>query len=113
SEAGFQGTELKGKPFGVIGLGRIGGRIAEIAHDGFGADVRYWNISRVEDAEKRGIRYQEVDELLSEVDFFSLKLAFVPETEKFLDERKIELIKSRASKATHSIRQLHCISSHC
>src|SRR3989344_172973 len=96
SEAGFQGYEIQGKKFGVIGLGRIGGRIAEIAHDGFGADTRYWNISRVEQAESKGIRYQEVNELLAEVDFLSLNLAYVPETEKFLDETKINLIKSGA-----------------
>ena len=96
SEAGFQGYEIQGKKFGVIGLGRIGGRIAEIAYDGFGADTRYWNISRVEQAENKGIRYQEVNELLAEVDFLSLNLAYVPETEKFLDETKINLIKSGA-----------------
>ncbi|MCH8244660.1 hypothetical protein IIB97_02120 [Patescibacteria group bacterium] len=95
SEAGFQGTELKSKTFGVIGLGRIGGRIAEIAHS-FGADVRYWNIERQEDAEKKGIRYQEVEELLNEVDFLSINLAFVPETEKFLDKKRIEFIKPGA-----------------
>jgi len=95
SEAGFQGTELKDKKFGVIGLGRIGRRIAEIAHS-FGTDVRYWNIERQEDAEKNGIRYQDVEELLREVDFLSLNLAYVPETEKFLDEKKIDLIKPGA-----------------
>ena len=95
SEAGFQGTELKGKTFGVIGLGRIGGRIAEIARS-FGADVRYWNIERQEDAEKNGVRYQEIEELLSEVDFLSINLAFVPETEKFLGRKRVELIKPGA-----------------
>lgn len=96
SEAGFQGYEIQGKKFGVIGLGRIGGRIAQIAHDGFGADTRYWNISKVEEAEKKGILYQEVDELLAEVDFLSLNLAYVPETKKFLDAKKIDLIKPGA-----------------
>ena len=46
SEASFQGFELKNKKFGIIGLGRIGGRIAEIAKNGFGADVSYWSKNR-------------------------------------------------------------------
>jgi len=45
SEAGFSATEIKNKVFGILGLGRIGSRVAEIAL-GFGADVRYWNIDR-------------------------------------------------------------------
>ena len=37
---GFSAYEIKGKQFGVIGLGRIGSRVAEIAL-GFGAKVSY------------------------------------------------------------------------
>lgn len=41
SEADFQATELKAKNFGVIGLGQIGSRVAELA-SGFNAKVSYW-----------------------------------------------------------------------
>ena len=37
---GFSTTEIKGKKFGIIGLGRIGQRVAKIAQ-GFGAQVSY------------------------------------------------------------------------
>jgi glycerate dehydrogenase len=93
SEATFQGSEVKGKVFGIIGLGKIGSRIAEIAKHGFGADVRYWNITRKEDYEKQGVRYQEINDLLGEVDFLSLNLAYVPETKGFLNEERISQIK--------------------
>lgn len=95
SESGFQGYEIKGKKFGVIGLGRIGKRIAEIAQ-GFGADVSYWSANHKQEAEKNGIKYQEIEDLLSESDFISLNLAFNPETQNFLDSEKMNLVKPDA-----------------
>ena len=47
----FVGVEIKGKSFGVIGLGNIGHRTAEIAK-AFGANVRYWSRRRKETEEK-------------------------------------------------------------
>ncbi|MBU2052235.1 hypothetical protein KKH13_03485, partial [Patescibacteria group bacterium] len=38
----FTGTEIKGKKFGIIGLGHIGARVAEIAKT-LGAIVFYWS----------------------------------------------------------------------
>jgi glycerate dehydrogenase len=88
----FPVYEIKGKKFGVIGLGRIGARIAELAL-AFGADVRYWSRTRKNEFENKGINYQEADKLLSECDFISLNLAFTKETEHFLNEVKISKIK--------------------
>ena len=92
SEAGFSAIEIKDKIFGILGLGRIGSRVAEIALS-FGADVRYWNIDRKEEFESRGVRYEEVDNLISKCDFLSLHFAHVRETENFLDEQRIQKIK--------------------
>ncbi|MBI2040552.1 MAG: hypothetical protein HYT16_00435 [DPANN group archaeon] len=47
-------TEIKGKVFGIFGLGNIGTRTAEIAQ-GFGADVRYWNRTRRERSSRNKI----------------------------------------------------------
>lgn len=95
SESGFQGYEIKGKKFGVVGLGRIGQRIAEIAQ-GFGADVAYWSANRKQKAEQNGIKYKKIEDLLSESDFISLNLAFNPETQNFFDSEKMKLVKSDA-----------------
>ena len=97
SEATFLGTELKGKPFGIIGLGRIGSRVAEIALNGFGADVRYWSRTRKPDMEDNGIRYQEVEKLLAECDFLSLHLEFNEQTKEFLNRKRIGNIKRGAA----------------
>jgi lactate dehydrogenase-like 2-hydroxyacid dehydrogenase len=95
SEASYQGSELKGKAFGVVGLGRIGGRIAEIAKEGFSADVRYWSRNRKPDYESRGIRYQSIESLLKECDIVSLNLAHVAgQTTHFLDTQRISIVKN-------------------
>jgi len=96
SETTFQGIEIKGKKFGVIGLGRIGGRIAEIALNGFSASTNYWSRNRKKNYEEMGIQYSNIDQLLSNSDFLSMNLALVPETNGFLDKDKIQKIKSGA-----------------
>lgn len=92
SEATFEGSEIRGKRFGVIGLGRIGQRVAEIAKDGFGAQVSYWSQNRKKVFEKKGISYQNLDVLLKSSDIISLNLAFVPKTKEFLNSQRIKLI---------------------
>lgn len=96
SEATYTGTELKDKKFGVIGLGNIGRRIADIAKNGFQADVSYWSKHRKKDAEDSGIMYKEIANLLQESDFVTLNLSYVPQTEKFLNEERINLINPGA-----------------
>ena len=83
SESSYTGTEIKGKTFGVIGLGRIGGRVAELAK-GFGANVVYWSHKRKTEAEKAGIKYTDADTLIRTSDIISLHMSFNPETKGFL-----------------------------
>ena len=95
SEAGFSAIEIKDKVFGILGLGRIGTRVAEIAL-GFGADVRYWNIGRRKEFEKKGIKYEDADKLIPRCDFISINFAQVKDTENFLNEERIKKIKKGA-----------------
>ncbi len=91
----FTGGEIKGKKFGVIGLGNIGRRTAELA-EAFGADVSYWSRNRKEDAEKNGIKYCELDELLTQSDIITFNLALNPETEGIINAERIQSIKHHA-----------------
>lgn len=94
SEATFFNTsEIKNKKFGVIGLGRIGRRVAELAL-AFGADVFYWSRKRNKEFKNKGIKYQDIDKLLAECDFISLHLALNKETELFLNKKRIAKIKT-------------------
>lgn len=95
SEAGFSPIEIKNKTFGVIGLGRIGRRVAEIAL-GLGANVLYWSRNRKKESEVKGVKYEDLDALIPKCDFLSLHLAQTKDTEKFLNEKMIQKIKNRA-----------------
>ncbi len=95
SEDGIRVREIKNKIFAVVGLGSIGGRVAEIAQ-GFGADVRYWSRNKKPEFEKKDIKYQEFDSLLKEADFISINLAETAETTEVFDETRIQSLKSGA-----------------
>ncbi len=89
------GMEIKGKKFGVIGLGDIGLRTAELAQ-AFGADVSYWSRTLKKDAEAKGIHYAELDKLLANSDIISLNLALNPETEGIINAGRVALIRQDA-----------------
>ena len=58
--------DLVSRPIGIVGLGAIGTRIAEILRFGFGATVKYYSRTRKESEEDRlGITYLPLDELVS------------------------------------------------
>lgn len=92
---GFSATEIKGKKFGIIGLGRIGYRVAKIAQ-GFGAQVFYWSRSHKPDAEKEGIVYEALDSLIETSDFISLHALTTKDTEKILDAKRLNSVKPSA-----------------
>lgn len=92
-EFGFSATEIMNKNFGIIGAGHIGSRVAEIAQ-GFGANVQYWDRSKKEFLESKGIKFDDVDKLISDSDILSLHLALTSETENFLNANRISSLKS-------------------
>lgn len=93
SEEGISATEIKGKIFGVVGLGNIGTRVAELAL-GFNADVRYWSRNKKTEAETKGIKYEELDDLISTADFLSLNVAQTPDTEHILNQDRFNSLKA-------------------
>lgn len=95
SGLGIKATEIKDKIFAVLGLGRIGSRVAEIAK-GFGADVRYWSKNRKKELEKSGIKYQDADKLIQEADIISLHFSEAPETKHFLNKKRINSVRPGA-----------------
>jgi phosphoglycerate dehydrogenase-like enzyme len=66
------GTELRGKTLGVLGLGRIGAEVAQIAQ-AFGMQVIAWSENlTTEAASAIGVRRVTKDELLAQSDFLSI-----------------------------------------
>jgi len=91
------GVELKGKTLGVIGLGRIGSRVAEIAVKGFGMKVIYYDTKRREDLEKElGVEYRDLDQLLQEADIITIHVPLTDKTYHMINEERLKKMKRSA-----------------
>jgi len=87
------GQELRGRRVGIVGLGAIGRRVAEIARVGFGADVRYWSRTPRPETE---LEYVALDALLESSDIVSVHAALAPETRSLLHADRIARIQRGA-----------------
>ncbi len=77
----FIGLELKGKTIGIIGLGNIGKRVAEIFSKGFGAKVIAYDPYVAQDvAASFGVSLTELETLLKESDIVTLHVTLTRET---------------------------------
>lgn len=65
---------LKGKRLGLVGFGRIGQRVAEIAQ-AFGMDVNYWSRNVRGEWDEQGVRYSPLDEIFRCSDIVSVHLS--------------------------------------
>ncbi len=65
----LKGTELMGKMLGVLGCGKIGQRVAELAHHGFDMDVVGYDICQCVDSK---IRYVSKEEVLTKADYITV-----------------------------------------
>lgn len=91
----FEGVGLRGKTIGIIGLGRIGQRIAERAK-GFKMRIVYYDVIRKVEAEEQGIEYRKLDDLLIESDFIVIAVPLTEQTNGMIGERELSLMKSTA-----------------
>jgi glyoxylate reductase len=90
--AAYRGIEIRGSKVGVVGMGRIGGRYAELAH-GLGAEILYAGPRPKPEAEAElGARRLELEELLEAADIVSLHAPSTPETRELIGRRELELI---------------------
>jgi phosphoglycerate dehydrogenase-like enzyme len=93
----FVGFNLSRKILGIVGLGRIGSRIARIARLGFDMDVIYYDIARRYDLETSlGLRFVDLEELLRISDFVVISLPLTEKTRGFIGERELMLMKPTA-----------------
>ncbi|XP_059801489.1 uncharacterized protein LOC132378534 isoform X2 [Hypanus sabinus] len=97
--ANWNGAEVTGSTLGIIGMGRIGYRVAQRAR-GFDMKILYHNRNRRADEEERlvGARYcAKIDDLLQESDFVMVVVNLTPQTHKLIGERELCLMKSTAT----------------
>ena len=91
-KTGLVGLELSGKKFGIIGMGAIGTRTAQLAK-AFGCEVLGFNRSP---RQIEGVRMTDLDTLLSECDIVSLHVPLTDETRGLIGERELSLMKPDA-----------------
>lgn len=91
------GADLHGRRLGLLGLGRIGGRVARVGL-AFGMEVTAWSQNLTEErADEVGVALApSKEDLLSRADFVSVHLALSDRTRGLLGPRELALLKPTA-----------------
>src|SRR5579864_7125585 len=89
----LQGTELRGKTLGIVGLGRIGMEVARrakafdmkvLAHDPFVSASL---------AREQGIQLAELDQVFTAADYLTLHVGLTPQTTGMINEKSLARMK--------------------
>ena len=93
------GRDIAGKTLGIIGFGRIGKRVGQIAHAGFGMRILYTDVMDVPpEAEQKagGATRVSFDELLARSDLVTLHVPLDKSTRRMIDRSSLAKIKTGA-----------------
>src|SRR5690349_7287500 len=89
----LQGTELRGKTLGIVGLGKIGLEVAKRAH-GFGMEILGHDpFVSAAIAKDNGIRLAGVDALYAAADYLSLHVGLTPQTQNMINAESVKKMK--------------------
>ncbi|MGN6748903.1 MAG: hydroxyacid dehydrogenase [Xanthobacteraceae bacterium] len=93
----FTGREAHGKTIGIIGIGNVGRRVAELCGGLLRMEVlAYDPYVDAEETRRRGARKVELDELLRSADFVSINCPLTEETRGMIGAREYALMKATA-----------------
>ncbi len=89
----LQGTELRGKTLGILGLGRIGLEVAKRAR-GFGMEIMGTDpFVSASLARENGISLVPVEELFANSDYITLHVGLTPQTQGIINAKTIATMK--------------------
>ena len=92
----FEGTELRGKTIGVVGLGRIGGHVTQLAR-AFGMTVvGHDPYVTPERAAELQVRLLPLEQLLQAADVVTLHVALTDQTRHLINAQRLSLMKPTA-----------------
>ena len=83
--SGLEGFDLYGKTIGIIGTGNIGRNVAKIA-EGFGMEVKLFDLFPNATVETEHAKYVSLEELLAQSDIITLHVPSTPENRHLLDD---------------------------
>jgi D-3-phosphoglycerate dehydrogenase len=87
------GTELAGKTVGLVGLGRIGKEVV-LRLKGFLVKFLAYDVFQdIPFAVEHKVRFVELNELLAESDIVTLHAVLTPDTQSFIGEKELGLMK--------------------
>ncbi|MBU1046379.1 hydroxyacid dehydrogenase [Patescibacteria group bacterium] len=90
---GLRGFDLNKKVLGVVGTGKIGQHVIQIAN-GFGMKVLAFDVNRDEEmARTQGFEYVDMDELLAQADVITLHVPYNPHTHHLINKDSFEKMK--------------------
>ena len=91
----YQGQELYGRTFGIMGFGHIGKRVAEILQKSFDAKVLIYDpYVSAEKAEKLGVKkLDDYHELLRQSDFVSIHTPLTEQNRNMINAETLKLCK--------------------
>jgi phosphoglycerate dehydrogenase-like enzyme len=92
------GRDIAGRTIGIVGFGRIGRRVGEIAHLGFGMNVLYNDIvAPPDDVERRCNAHRvELSGLLSASEYVSLHVPLDSSTRNLINRQTLALMRPDA-----------------
>lgn len=89
------GTTLKGATLGIVGMGRIGGKVADFGRL-MGMKVLYYSRSQKPERDQLGDKRVSLPELMAQSDFISLHCPSTPETRGIINDDMLSLMKPTA-----------------
>lgn len=90
------GDDLNGKTLGVIGLGKLGSRVAKVAK-ALDMKVVAWSQNLTpEKCAEAGVEYATKEELLKQSDFVTLHMVLSPRSKGLIGEAEFKLMKKSA-----------------
>jgi D-3-phosphoglycerate dehydrogenase len=93
----YIGQELWGRSLGLVGMGRIGYRVAEICRLAFNMPILYYDVIDYPQAEEKlAAQKVSLEEVLARADYVSIHVPLLPGTRGMIGRQQLELMKPGA-----------------
>ena len=93
----FLSSQIWGKTIGIIGLGKIGIFVGQIAYSGLRMKILYYDIARAEDFELlTEAKFTSLDQLLKEADIITIHCPLTEKTRHLIGNEQFDLMKKSA-----------------